>query len=77
MLEVRLTPPIDQTYVKAKVYDIRGGEAYLEYPFARYYLTDEEVHHLEVEALKDKMQYTVTVKIKEGDGVAEKLNFRE
>lgn len=77
VLEVRLTPPEGQTYIAAEVYDIRGGEAYISYPFALYYLSDEELHHLNVESIKDKMQYTVTVKIKDGKGVAEKLNFKE
>lgn len=77
VLEMRTTPPEGQAYIAAEVYDIRGGEAYVTYPFADYYLSDEEKHHLEVESLKDQMQYTVTVKVKDGHGVAEKLNFKE
>lgn len=77
ILEVRATPPEGQAYIAAEVYDIRSNEAYVSYPFSLYYLTDEEKHHLEVESLKDQMQYTVTVKVKDGRAVAEKLNFKE
>lgn len=77
VLEVRATPPEGASYITAEVYDIRSGEAYISYPFSVYYLSDEEKHHLEVESLKDQMQYTVTVKVKDGHGVAEKLNFKE
>lgn len=77
VLEVRQTPPEGQVYIAAEVYDIRGNEAYISYPFSVYYLSDEEKHHLKVESLKDQMQYTVTVKVKDGHAVAEKLNFKE
>lgn len=77
VLEIRATPPEGQAYITAEVYDVRGREAYVSYPFSVYYLSDEEKHHLEVESLKDQMQYTVTVKVKDGHAVAEKLNFKE
>ena len=77
VIEVRSAVPEDQSYITAEVYDIRGNEAYLTYPFSLYYLNDEERQHLEIESLKDRMQYTVTVKVKDGKAVAEKLNFQE
>ncbi|MBQ1248970.1 MAG: GDYXXLXY domain-containing protein [Selenomonadales bacterium] len=77
VIEVRASVPEGHDYITAEVYDIRGGEAYLTYPFSLYYLDDEDRRHLEVESLKDKMQYTVTVKVKDGKAVAEKLNFNE
>ena len=77
VIEVRSTVPEGHDYITAEVYDIRGGEAYLTYPFSLYYLNDEDRRHLEIESLKDKMQYTVTVKVKDGKAVAEKLNFNE
>ena len=77
VIEVRATVPEGHDYITAEVYDIRGSEAYLTYPFSLYYLTDEDRRHLEIESLKDRMQYTVTVKIKDGKAVAEKLNFQE
>ena len=77
IIEVRATVPEGHDYITAEVYDIRGGEAYLTYPFSLYYLDDEDRRHLEIESLKDKMQYTVTVKVKDVKAVAEKLNFNE
>lgn len=77
VIEVRATVPEGHDYITAEVYDIRGSEAYLTYPFSLYYLSSEDRRHLEIESLKDKMQYTVTVKIKDGKAVAEKLNFNE
>lgn len=77
VIEVRSTVPEGHDYVTAEVYDIRGSEAYLTYPFSLYYLNEEDRKHLEIESLKDRMQYTVTVKVKDGKAVAEKLNFNE
>ncbi|MBO5244542.1 MAG: hypothetical protein J6B02_00435 [Selenomonadales bacterium] len=77
VLEVRTEPPEVQAYIAAKVADVRGGEAYLTYPFADYCLSDEELDRLKIESLKNKMNYTVTVKVKKGSAVAERLNFNQ
>lgn len=77
IIEVTPEPPVVSAYVAAKVVDIRGGEAYLAYPFNEYYLADEELERLKIESLKNKMNYTVTVKVKDGSAVAERLNFNQ